>query len=115
MRRFKDFDAPASHMEYNLLIKAGFMGFAASTGAICVVFLIAGNLFKINRRKFNSVYLLAGGVSFITIYLLLYVKIMAPGIQAPQVFLTGVIGGWLASILFGITQFKRFLISFLNS
>lgn len=102
-------------MEYNLLIKAGFMGFAASTGAMCLVFLIAGNLLKINRRRFSSVYLLAGVVSFLIIYLLLYTKIMTTGIQAPQIFLTGVIGGWLASVLFGLTQFKRLLISFLKS
>jgi len=101
-------------MDYNLLIKAGFMGFAASTGAICVLFLLAGNILKINRRRFNGVYLLAGVVSFVTIYLLLHMKIISSGIETPQVFLTGVIGGWLASILFGLTQFKRFLISFLR-
>ncbi|MFA6221948.1 MAG: hypothetical protein WC647_06505 [Desulfomonilaceae bacterium] len=101
-------------MDYNLLIKAGFMGFAASTGAICIVFLVTGNLLKITRRKFSSVYLLAGVVSFITVYLLLYFKIRPSEMENPQFFLTGVIGGWLASILFGVTQFKNFLRSFLQ-
>ncbi|MGA8830379.1 MAG: hypothetical protein ACLQT6_11190 [Desulfomonilaceae bacterium] len=102
-------------MDYSLLVKAGFMGFAACVGAICLVFFIAGNILKINRVRFNSVYLLAGIVSFLTVYLLLHVKIRSSGIEAPQIFLTGVIGGWLAGVLFGVTQFKRFLISFLQS
>ena len=102
-------------MDYNLVVKAGFMGFASSVGAICLVFFIAGNLFKINRKKFNRVYLLASVVSFLTVYLLLHVKIMSfPTTISRQIFLTGAIGGWLSGVLFGATQFKRFLINLLQ-
>ncbi|MGC8602840.1 MAG: hypothetical protein ACP5VS_04025 [Desulfomonilaceae bacterium] len=101
-------------MDFSLFAKAGFMGFAACVGAICVVFLIAGNFLKINRTKFNSVYLLAGVASFLTIYLLLNIKIKSPGIEEPEIFLTGVIGGWLAGLIFGVSQFKKFLMSLLR-
>ena len=102
-------------MDYNILIKAGFMGFAACVGAICLVFLIAGNILKADTRRFNRVYLLASVTSFLAVYLLLYVKIKGYNEVSSQIFLVGVIGGWLSGILFGVTQFKRFLLSMLRS
>jgi hypothetical protein len=101
-------------MDYNLLIKAGFMGFAASVGAISLVFAVAGYLIKIHRNRFNRVYLLACVVSFATVYALLHFKIRSIGLESPQIYLTGVVGGWLASLVFSVTQFKNFLRSFLQ-
>ncbi|MCX5872928.1 MAG: hypothetical protein NTY51_06800 [Deltaproteobacteria bacterium] len=101
-------------MDYNLLIKAGFMGFAASIGAISVIFWLMGFLFKIDKLKFNRIYMLACVVSFGTTYLLLHLKIRSSGIDSPEIFLVGVIGGWLSSVLFGITQFKNILRNFLR-
>ncbi|MGC8657479.1 MAG: hypothetical protein ACP5U1_00225 [Desulfomonilaceae bacterium] len=101
-------------MDYNLLVKAGFMGFASCMGAICLVFFVSGNLLKIDRKKFGRVYLLASVVSFLTVYILLHVKITSLPTVSRQIFLTGAIGGWLSGVLFGATQFKRFLISMLR-
>jgi archaellum component FlaF (FlaF/FlaG flagellin family) len=96
-------------MDYNLLIKAGFMGFAASVGAISLTFVVAGYLLQIHRKSFSRVYLLASVVSFATVYALLHFKIRAVGLDSPQIYLTGVVGGWLASLVFSVTQFKNFL------
>ena len=102
-------------MDFNLLIKAGFMGFAASVGAISIVFLLTGYLLKIRRQRFSTVYLLACVVSFATVYVLLRLKIMSGGLESPEVYLTGIVGGWLASLVFCVTQFKNFLRNFLRS
>lgn len=101
-------------MDVLAILKAGFMGFALSLGVQMLTFFIIGTFTGVMRRRFLRVFLLAAIASFLAVDLLLYYRIKILQIPEPQVFLSGCVGGWLAGIFSGLTQFKGILIGFLK-
>ncbi len=101
-------------MDYNLFLKSGFMGFAIGAGALMLTFFAAGMGLKISRNSFRRVFLLAGFVSFLLVDLFLYYKLVYQQMEQAQLFLAGCVGGWLGSIIFGMTQLKPILLDSLK-
>lgn len=99
-------------MDFGLLLKAGFSGFALSLGVLMLVFYVVGSFLPVWQKNFRRVFLLAAVVSFVVVDLFLYYKIRVSQVPDPHIFLTGCIGGWLGGIFSGLTQMKRFLLSF---
>lgn len=98
-------------MDFTLLIKAGFLGFALSLGVLMLVFYIVGSFLRVWQKNFVRVFILAAVVSFVVVDLFLYYKIRVSQIPNPELFLAGCVGGWLGGIFSGLTQMKRFLLS----
>ena len=101
-------------MDFGLLIKAGFLGFALSLVVLMLVFYIVGSFLRVWQKNFVRVFILAAVVSFVVVDLFLYYKIRVSQIPDAQLFLTGCVGGWLGGIFSGLTHMKRFLISLHN-
>jgi hypothetical protein len=93
------------------LLKAGFMGYALSLGAQMLVFYVIGRFLRISERNFIRVFIVAGFISFLALDMFLYYKIVMDQGPNPEILLAGCIGGWLAGIVSGLTQIKRFLLS----
>jgi hypothetical protein len=96
-------------MDFSLMLKAGFMGFALSLGALMLVFYVAGVLLKVSQRHFLRVAILACVTAFIAVDIYLYYKIQISLVEQSQVFLAGCIGGWLGGLLFALTNLRQFL------
>lgn len=96
-------------MDFPLMLKAGFMGFALSLGALMLVFYIAGVILKVSLSHFRKVTLLACVTAFVAVDVYLYYKIRISLVEQSQAFLTGCIGGWLGGILFSLTNLRQFL------
>jgi len=96
-------------MDFSIILKAGFMGFALSLGVLLLVFYIAGIVLKVSEKYFVRVFILACIAAFIAVDAYLYYKIRISLVNQAQFFLVGCIGGWLAGILFGVTNLRRFL------
>ena len=101
-------------MDYNLFLKSGFMGFAIGSAAIMLIFFLSGMLLKIKQNSFRRLFLLAAIVSFLLVDGFLYYKIVFQKVEQAQLFLSGCIGGWLGSIIFGVTQLKPLLMDSLK-
>lgn len=101
-------------MDLSLVLKAGFMGFALSLGALLLVFYIVGAILRISRRYFVRVFVLAAVASFVAVDVYLYYKIRIAMVEQSQLFLVGCIGGWLGGIFFGLINMRRFLSSTLK-
>jgi hypothetical protein len=99
-------------MDFGLLVKAGFLGFALSLGVVMLVFFVVGRLLRISERNFVRVFILAAVVSFAVIDLFLYYKIRIVRVPDAELFLSGCIGGWLGGIFAGLTHLKRLLLGF---
>lgn len=98
-------------MNILLLLKAGFLGFALSLGALMLVFFIVGKFTSISGRNFMRVFLLAGIVSFFIIYVFLHFKLTDYRDMDAMLFLTGCVGGWLSGIISGLTHMKKLLLN----
>jgi hypothetical protein len=98
-------------MDFGVLLKAGFSGFALSLGVLILVFYTVGSFLRVGPKNFVRVFVLAAVTSFVVINLFLYYKIRISRVPDPQLFLTGCVGGWLGGIFSGLTQMKRFLIN----
>jgi hypothetical protein len=96
-------------MDYSIIVRSGFMGFVLSVGVLLLVFYVVGVGLRVARKHFARVLLLAGVVSFVTVYLYLHYEIRVIRAAQPELFLVGCIGGWLAGIFFGIFNLSRFL------
>ena len=96
-------------MDFSVMLKAGFMGFALSMGSVMLVFYVAGIVLKVSERYFVRVFVLAAIAAFLAVDGYLYYKIKISLVRQPQVFLAGCIGGWLGGILFSVTNMRRFL------
>lgn len=97
-------------MDFFVILKGGFMGFALSLGVLILVFYIVGAFVKISSKNFVRVFILAGVASFVAVYVLLHYRIsVSPTPDAP-LFLAGCVGGWLAGIVSGLTQMKSLLL-----
>ncbi len=101
-------------MDYSLFLKSGFMGFAIGSATQMITFFLAGLLLKIRQSSFKRVFMLAAIASFLIVDGFLYYKIVFQQIEQPQLFLSGCIGGWLGSIIFGMLQLKPLLIDSLK-
>ncbi|MDQ7783809.1 MAG: hypothetical protein RDU20_13080 [Desulfomonilaceae bacterium] len=95
-------------MDFAVVLKAGFMGFALSLGVLLLVFYVAGIVLKTSDKYFLRVFILACIVSFIAVYAYLHYKIRVSVVEQAQFFLVGCIGGWLGGILFGATNLRKF-------
>jgi hypothetical protein len=98
-------------MDFGLLLKAGFSGFALSLGVLILMFYVIGSLVRVGQKNFVRVFILAAVVSFVVVDLFLYYKIRVSQVPNAQLFLTGCVGGWLGGIFSGLTQMKRFLLN----
>ena len=98
-------------MDFTVILKGGFMGFALSLGVLVLVFYIVGAFVKVSSKNFVRVFILAGVASFIAVYVLLHyrIRVAAPSPDA-ALFLAGCVGGWLAGIVSGLTQMKSLLL-----
>lgn len=96
-------------MDISIVLKAGFMGFALSLGAVLLVFYVAGILLKVSQKYFVRVFILACIVAFLAIDGYLYYKIRISLVKQAQFFLVGCIGGWIGGILFSVTNLRQFL------
>ena len=104
-------------MDFSLLLKSGFMGFAIGIGSLMLAFMVAGMALDIGKNRFRRVFLLGAFVSFLLIDIFLYYRLMydQPELMAQaQLFLAGCIGGWLGALIFGATQLKPFLMDSLK-
>jgi hypothetical protein len=97
-------------LDFIFLLKAGFMGFSLSVGVQILIFFLMGRFIAVDAKRFNRVFIIAAVASFVAVYFFLRYKILISQIADAQLFLTGCIGGWLAGLLFGGTQLKRFLL-----
>jgi len=93
------------------LLKAGFMGYALSLGVQMLMFYIIGMFLRISERNFIRVFIVAGFVSFLSLDMFLYYKIVIDQGPNPEIFLAGCLGGWLGGIVSGLTHLKKFLLS----
>ncbi len=98
-------------MDFGLLIKAGFLGFALSLGVLILVFYLVGSFVRVARHNFVRVFVLAAVASFVVMDLFLYYKIRISQIPDAQLFLAGCVGGWLGGIFSGLTQMKGLLLN----
>ncbi len=96
-------------MDFSVILKAGFMGFALSLGALLLVFYIAGVVLKVSEKYFVRVFILACIAAFIAVDAYLYYKIRVSLAKQTQFFLVGCIGGWLGGMLFSVTNLRQFL------
>ena len=96
-------------MDVSVILKAGFMGFALSLGALLLVFYVAGIILKVSGKYFVRVFILACIAAFLAVDVYLYYKIRVSLVKQAEFFLVGCIGGWLAGILFGMTNLRQFL------
>lgn len=101
-------------MDFSLFLKSGFMGFAIGSGSLMLVFFVAGMALKITQNRFRRVLWIAGFVSFLLVDMFLYYRLVYQQMDMAQLFLAGCIGGWLGSIVFGITQLKPILLDSLK-
>ena len=97
-------------MDFVVILKGGFMGFALSLGVLILVFYLVGAFVKISRQNFVRVFILAGVASFLAVYALLHYKIRGATTPDAPLFLAGCVGGWLAGIISGLTQMKSLLL-----
>ncbi|MBI4964346.1 MAG: hypothetical protein HY913_13800 [Desulfomonile tiedjei] len=98
-------------MDFSLILKAGFFGFALSAGVLILVFYVVGSFVRISQKNFVRVFLLAAVASFLAVYALLHYRLSGYQAAEAQIFLAGCVGGWLAGIFSGLTTLKRLLIS----
>lgn len=98
-------------MDYIVLLKGSFFGYALCLGTLMVVFFLVGSFRKLTAKDFNRVFLLAAIASFLVVDGFLYYKVRVD--QAPQspFFGAGVVGGWLGGIFSGLTHMRRFLLT----
>ncbi len=101
-------------MDFNLALRGGFMGFAICFGALILVFFVSGVYIGSRTRHFVRVFTFGGVVSFVLVYLFLYLKINVQKEHLDTLFLTGTIGGWLAGIMAGLLQLKPVLLRMLR-
>lgn len=96
-------------MDLYVVLRAGFMGFALSLGILLLVFYVLGVGCRVARRHFVRVFTLAAVASFVAAYIYLHYKIRVLQVDQPELLLVGCIGGWLAGIVFGLVNLRRFL------
>jgi len=96
-------------MDFSIVVWAGFMGFVLAVGVLLLVFYLVGVGLGVARKYFLRIFLLAGVVSFAAVYVYLHYQIRVMQVAQPELFLVGCIGGWLAGIVFGTFNLKRFL------
>ncbi len=96
-------------MDFSVILKAGFMGFALSLGVLLLVFYVAGIVLKVSKKYFARLFILACIAAFVAADAYLYYKIRISLVKQPQFFLVGCVGGWLAGIFFGMTNLRQFL------
>ncbi|MEW6138217.1 MAG: hypothetical protein AB1733_08295 [Thermodesulfobacteriota bacterium] len=101
-------------MDFSIVLKSGFMGFALAVGILMLVFYLCGVVLTVARRYFVRVFTLAAVASFVGVYAFLHYKIRVSPVPQPELFLVGCIGGWLAGIFFGLVNLRRFLTSTLK-
>ena len=103
-------------MNFMVILKGGFLGFALSVGVQMLVFYVAGTFLRQPARSFLRLFFLAGVASFVAVYLFLHFQIR--GLQTVDadttLFLSGCIGGWLGGIVAGMTNLRRVLLNFLK-
>jgi hypothetical protein len=97
-------------MDFVVILKGGFMGFALTMGVLILVFYLVGSFVKISPKNFVRVFVLAGSASFLAVYVLLHYKIRVATTPDAAFFLAGCVGGWLAGITSGLTQMKSLLL-----
>ena len=98
-------------MDFSLILKAGFMGFALSAGVLLLAFYIVGGFVTISNKNFVRVFVLAAVASFLAVYVFLHFRISSYQGAEAQIFLAGCVGGWLAGIFSGLTTLKKLLLS----
>jgi heme/copper-type cytochrome/quinol oxidase subunit 4 len=98
-------------MDFSLILKAGFMGFALSMGVLILVFYVVGGFVQVSGKNFVRVFVLAAVASFLAVYLFLHYRLSSYQATEAQIFLAGCVGGWLAGIFSGLTTLKRLLLS----
>lgn len=96
-------------MDFSVILKAGFMGFALSLGTLLLVFYVAGIVLKVSGKYFVRVFILACIAAFAAVDAYLYYKIRISLVNQAQFFLVGCIGGWLGGMLFSVTNLRQFL------
>ncbi|MFH1113380.1 MAG: hypothetical protein V1792_05620 [Pseudomonadota bacterium] len=96
-------------MDFSVILKAGFMGFALSLGTLLLVFYIAGIVLNVSGKYFMRVFILACIAAFAAVDAYLYYKIRVSLVEHAQFFLVGCIGGWLGGMLFSVTNLRQFL------
>lgn len=98
-------------MDYSLILKAGFMGFALSVGVLILVFYVVGGFIQISRKNFVRVFVMAAVASFLAVYVFLHYRLSSYQGAEAQIFLAGCVGGWLAGIFSGLTTLRKLLLS----
>ncbi len=103
-------------MNFFVILKAGFLGFALSVGVEMLVFYLAGTFLRQPARNFIRLFCLAGVASFVAVYVLLHLQIRSlQSVDADTaLFLSGCIGGWFGGIVAGLTNLRGLLLDFLK-
>lgn len=97
-------------LDYFVILKAGFMGFALSLGVQMLVFYLVGGVVRVTEKNFLRTFILAAVASFLAVDALLYYKISVSRTPDAPLFLSGCVGGWLGGIISGLTQMKPLLL-----
>ena len=96
-------------MDFSVVLRAGFMGFALAVGMLLLVFYVLGVGFRTARRYFVRVFTLGAIASFVAVYIYLHYKIRVLQVGQAEFVLVGCVGGWLAGIAFGLINLRGFL------
>ena len=100
-------------MDMTSILKGAFTGFILCITILLPVFYLAGNFLGVSRARFRRVFLMAAVLSFISVYAVFRYKVHDLAMSRADAFVGAYAGGWLAGLVFGVTQLKSTLIKFL--
>ena len=101
-------------MDYTSILKGAAIGFILCTTVQLPVFYFAGFFLGLPRAHFRRVFLLAAILSFVAVYAVFRYKVQDLAIARADTFVGAYVGGWLAGLVFGVTQLKPTLVKFLR-
>ena len=101
-------------MDLTSILKGAFVGFILCITVQAPVFYFAGYFLGLTRAHFRRVFLMAAILSFVAVYVVFRYKAPDLAMARADTFVGAYVGGWLAGLVFGVTQMKGFLSKFLR-